>query len=67
AKIKNQGASMVGAWPNQGYDFDESKALTTDKQQFVGLPLDDENQFELTDQYIAQWCAQIIAEFGTLE
>jgi len=31
---------------------------------FVGLPLDDENQFELTDDYIAQWSQQILTEFG---
>jgi flavodoxin II len=63
AKVKNQGASMVGAWPNQGYDFDESKALTEDREYFVGLPLDDENQIDLTDQFIARWCTQIITEF----
>lgn len=67
AKVKNQGGHMVGAWPNQGYDFEDSKALTEDRQHFVGLPLDDENQFELTDQLIADWCTQIISEFGTLE
>ena len=57
---------MVGEWPNQGYEFEESKALTADKQHFVGLPLDDENQLDLTDKFIASWCRQIITEFGTL-
>ena len=66
AKVKNQGGCMVGAWPNRGYEFEDSKALTEDRQQFVGLPLDDENQFELTDQLIADWCTQIIDESGTL-
>ena len=50
----------------QGYEFEDSKALTEDRQHFVGLPLDDENQFELTDQLIADWCLQIIDESGTL-
>ena len=67
AKVKNQGGHMVGAWPNRGYEFEDSKALTEDRQHFVGLPLDDENQFELTDKFIADWCTQIISEFGTLE
>ena len=49
---------------NQGYDFEQSKALTEDEKFFVGLALDDENQFDLTDQYIDQWCRQILAEFG---
>lgn len=63
-KVKNQGASMVGLWPNQGYDFEDSKALTVDKAFFLGLPLDDENQLELTDPYIEQWSKQILIEFG---
>jgi flavodoxin II len=63
-KMVNLGASTVGAWPNQGYSFDQSKALTEDGQFFVGLPLDDENQFELSDDYIAKWSQQILREFG---
>ena len=63
-KMVNLGASTVGNWPNQGYSFEQSKALTEDGQFFVGLPLDDENQFELTDDYIAQWSQQILTEFG---
>ena len=63
-KIVNLGASTVGAWPNQGYSFEQSKALTEDGQFFVGLPLDDENQFELSDNYIAKWSQQILREFG---
>jgi len=63
-KMVNLGASNVGNWPNQGYSFEQSKALTEDGQFFVGLPLDDENQFELTDDYIAQWSQQILTEFG---
>ena len=62
-KIVNLGASTVGAWPNQGYSFEQSKALTEDGQFFVGLPLDDENQFELSDDYIAKWSQQILMEF----
>jgi len=66
AKMVNQGATAVGLWPNQGYDFEHSKALTDDKKFFLGLALDDENQLDLTDQYIDQWCQQILYEFGLL-
>ncbi|MDG2017921.1 MAG: flavodoxin FldB [Porticoccaceae bacterium] len=66
AKMVNQGATAVGLWPNQGYDFEQSKALTDDKKFFLGLALDDENQLDLTDQYINQWCQQILYEFGLL-
>lgn len=64
AKVKNRGATMVGAWPNQGYQFEQSKALSADESHFVGLALDDENQLELSDDYIQLWCQQICSEFG---
>ncbi|WP_158965551.1 flavodoxin FldB [Paraglaciecola sp. L3A3] len=56
------GCDFVGYWPNEDYDFKHSKALTEDKEFFVGLSLDDENQYDLTDQRIEQWCEQIFAE-----
>ncbi len=60
--IVPNGAEMVGYWPNEGYDFLASKALTEDGEFFVGLSLDDENQFTETDERIAKWCEQISAE-----
>jgi len=63
SKIVNQGATTVGAWPNKGYTFEQSKALTEDETFFVGLPLDDENQLELSEGFISLWCEQILAEF----
>jgi flavodoxin II len=64
AKVCNQGAKTVGFWPVDGFEFEQSKALTADETQFVGLAIDDENQFELTDERIAIWCQQILKEFG---
>ncbi|WP_293748768.1 flavodoxin FldB [uncultured Paraglaciecola sp.] len=58
--------NFVGYWPNDGYDFIASKALTEDKSFFVGLCLDDENQYDLTDERIDNWCNQLIAEIETL-
>jgi len=60
------GCDFVGYWPNQGYDFIASKALTEDKSFFVGLSLDDENQYDLTDERIDNWCHQLIAEINSL-
>ncbi len=54
---------IIGYWPNQGYEFTASKALTEDGEFFVGLSLDDENQYEQTDERVKQWCAQIIEEW----
>ena len=58
--------NIVGYWPNEGYEFAESKGLTEDKSHFVGLSLDDENQYEQTDQRITQWAEQVLIEFQYL-
>lgn len=63
-KLREQGATLVGYWPNQGYEYDTSKALTDDKSQFVGLALDEENEFNKTGERIDRWCEQILREFG---
>tara|TARA_B100000780_G_scaffold56583_1_gene35778 strand:- start:17048 stop:17602 length:555 start_codon:yes stop_codon:yes gene_type:complete len=63
-KVVQQGAETVGAWPNQGYDFDRSKALNTAGTHFVGLALDDENQLDISDSFILLWCRQVVDEFG---
>lgn len=60
------GCDFVGYWPNQGYEFSASKALTEDKSFFVGLSLDDENQYDLTDERIDQWCTQLLTEMENL-
>lgn len=52
-----------GYWPTQGYEFDQSKATTEDGEYFVGLSLDDENQYEQSDERIAQWCEQVLQEW----
>jgi flavodoxin II len=64
SKLVHRGALPFGYWPRAGYEFEASKALTPDEQYFVGLALDDENEFQLSDARIQQWCVQVIAEFG---
>jgi flavodoxin II len=63
-QVSTLGARTVGHWPVEGYQFEESKGLSEDGNYFVGLALDDENEFELTDARIEQWCAQVMREFG---
>lgn len=64
SKLVHRGATPCGYWPRAGYEFEASKALTPDEAQFVGLALDDENEFQLSDERIRQWCAQVLQEFG---
>jgi len=58
------GCTRIGFWPNQGYEFAASKALTEDNDYFVGLALDEDTQYELSDQRIEQWCLQILDELN---
>jgi flavodoxin II len=63
AKLKSNGAHVVGFWPVEGYEFEQSKALTPDNSQFVGLALDEENEFEQTEERIAIWCQSLKPHF----
>jgi len=57
-----RGLQFAGYWPLEGYTFTSRKPLTADGTQFVGLALDDVNQFEQSDERIEQWCEQILTE-----
>ncbi|RXJ73776.1 flavodoxin FldB [Veronia nyctiphanis] len=60
------GLNFIGYWPNEGYSFDASKALTDDKKHFVGLALDEDSQYDLSDERIATWCEQVLLEYQAL-
>ena len=51
--IKNHG-ELVGYWPIEGYEFEESKAQFND-ELFYGLALDEGNQYELTKNRVDKW------------
>ena len=55
--IKDSGARFVGSVSTGGYTFDDSAAVIDG--QFVGLPLDDVNEDNMTDGRIEAWIAQI--------
>ncbi|WP_428771448.1 flavodoxin FldB [Vibrio sp.] len=62
-QVKQRGANIIGYWPNQGYQFDASKALTEDGSQFVGLALDEDSQYELSDERIESWLEQVLQQY----
>lgn len=66
-KILPLGPRIVGYWPNEGYDFAASKALTPDNSHFVGLALDDECQYDLSEDRINTWLAQVMEEIAELD
>ena len=63
-EIKDKGnPELIGIWPTEGYEYDESLGLYDDNN-FLGLGLDDENQAELHDERIEKWVNQIKQELG---
>ncbi|CAG9296495.1 flavodoxin FldA [Celerinatantimonas diazotrophica] len=64
--IEARGATIVGQWSTQGYEFEASKALVDDNH-FIGLGIDEDRQPELTEQRVKQWCKQIYDEMCLAE
>lgn len=63
-QIAPQGVNFIGYWPNSSdYEFENSKALTPDSSQFVGLALDEDSQYELSDERIATWIEQVLEQY----
>jgi flavodoxin I len=56
-KFESLGASFIGFWPLDGYQYDISRAELDD--QFVGLVIDQDNQSELTSERVETWVSQI--------
>lgn len=56
-QVSKSGANVIGSWPVDGYDYEQSRAQVDDS--FVGLALDEDNQSELTDERISGWCESI--------
>jgi flavodoxin II len=64
--VITQGGHTIGLWPNTGYEFEASKALTESNSHFVGLALDEDNQYDQSDERINKWCQQIIEEIAEI-
>lgn len=59
-KLVKCGVSTVGTFPTDGYRFDDSEAVIEGK--FIGLPIDEDNEPELTDERISLWVSQLKKE-----
>lgn len=63
-KLVDRGATIIGYWPIDDYQFDESFAVRDDR--FVGLAIDMDNQDELTEGRVSTWVTQVLQEFHQL-
>ncbi|MFA5328025.1 MAG: flavodoxin [Prolixibacteraceae bacterium] len=59
--LKN-GAKLVGEVDPSGYEFDDSEAIFDGK--FIGLPIDEDFEPELTDERVLNWVNSIKPAFG---
>lgn len=59
--VVQAGGKLVGMVGPDGYAFDESQAFRNGK--FLGLPLDEDNEPELTQARINQWVEILKTEF----
>lgn len=64
--VKPLGAELVGAWPTEGYTFDDS-AGKFDDTHFLGLGLDEDNESDQTDDRIHAWLIKVMQDAGLLE
>lgn len=61
-ELIKKGATIVGQVDPSGYEFDESEAIIDGK--FIGLPIDEDFEPELTDERVANWVKSIKPAFG---
>ena len=59
--IKNQGGKIFGAVSTDGYTFQDSDAIS--EGQFIGLPVDEDFEPELTDERVTNWINALLKEF----
>jgi flavodoxin I len=56
-QLVKAGATLVGKTPTLGYTFSNSEAIMDN--QFLGLPIDEDNEPELSEQRIDSWVKMI--------
>lgn len=61
-ELMKNGATIVGKVAPDSYEFDDSEAIIDGS--FIGLPVDEDFQPELTDQRVKEWVSFIKPEFG---
>ena len=60
--FRDRGARIVGMWPTEGYDFEDS--LGVENGNFFGLALDYDNFHKKCPEQIQGWVTQLIAEWN---
>ncbi len=61
-ELLKKGATIVGQVDTSGYEFDDSEAVIDGK--FIGLPIDEDFEPELTDERVGNWVNSLKPAFG---
>ena len=56
-KFEELGASFIGFWPTDGYEYDYSRGELD--EEFAGLVIDQDNQSDLTKERVETWVAMV--------
>lgn len=65
-RVLKTGATVIGEWSTEGYDFEASLAVNKEKSMFCGLAIDDDQQFDLTDSRITAWVDLLLVKLSQL-
>ena len=60
-ELMANGAALVGPVDPEGYEFEESEAIVDGK--FIGLPIDEDFEPEMTDQRVTAWLRVLKPDF----
>ncbi len=61
-KFSAMGATLIGRWPTEGYEFEASKAVEDD--EFICLAIDNDNQADMNKERVEAWVEQIRGDLG---
>ena len=59
-----KGGQIVGWWPDDEYEYEYSRGAF--EKTFMGLPVDNDNQPEQTEQRVVNWTYWVMEEFGLM-
>lgn len=62
-KLIERGADLKGTVSTDGYTYQETEALNKEGK-FYGLPIDEDNEEEMTTERLTNWVASIKTDFG---
>jgi flavodoxin I len=59
--LKSKGCEIIGGVETEDYNFDRSAAVYDGR--FIGLPLDEDNESDMTESRIENWLSKILNRF----